>query len=54
MLSVIIVEKILNRKLFFSIVADFGIWVTKIRTVKVLEKTYRLQNGSNIYSAILN
>ena len=40
--------------IFFSIVADFGIWVTKIRTVKVPEKAYRLQNGSNIYSAILN
>ena len=54
MLPVIIVETILNRKLFFfSIVADFGVWVTKI-TVKVLEKAYRLQNGSNIYSAILN
>ena len=56
MLPVIIVETILNRKLliFFSIVADFGVWVTKIRTVKVLEKAYRLQNGSNIYSAVLN
>ena len=50
----IIVETILNRKLIFSIVADFGVWVTKIRTVEVLEKAYRLQNESNIYSAILN
>lgn len=55
MLPMTIVETILNRKLlFFSIVADFGIWVTKIRTVKILEKAYRIQNGSNIYSAILN
>ena len=55
MLPVIVVETVLNRKLlFFSIVADFGVWVTKIKTVKVLEKAYRLQNGSNIYSAILN
>ena len=56
MFPVIIVETILNRKLFFffPIVADFGILVTKIRTVKVLEKAYRLQNGSNIYSAVLN
>lgn len=38
-------ETILDKKLFFSSRAHCGIWLTKIRTMKLLYKVYKFQDA---------
>lgn len=43
--AVIIAETILDKKLFFFQHSTCGIWLTKIKTMKLLDKVYKFQDA---------